>query len=45
LAGTIGIPAKIIFQEDDNEEIFAKKIMYDFFYKDFSFFDSDFKEI
>lgn len=44
LAGTIGIPAKMIFQENDNEEIFAKKIMYDFFYKDSLFFDADFKE-
>ena len=45
LSGTIGIPAKIIFQEKKNKCMLAKKEMYDFFYLNFSFFDSNFEKI
>ena len=43
LAGTIGIPAKIIFQERKKNIKKCKKEMYDFFYKDFLYYDNNLK--
>lgn len=43
LAGTIGIPAKIILQEKEPIIKKCKKEMYDFFYKDFLYYDNNLK--